>query len=86
MTTNNSIITVGQLNICGLSTQSTIALQKFLYDQDIKIMALQEVGSTPVPPHTFNNKQAFVINSVKVVNTTKGVALLIDNSLCPQPP
>ena len=50
---NNNLInsitdfTVGQHDITGLSAQSTVALQKFLYDQDVKIMALQEVGSAP---------------------------------------
>ena len=43
------------LNICGLSTRSKFTLNKFIDDEKIKILALQETGSTDSEVLELNN-------------------------------
>ena len=64
------------LNICGLSTRSKFTLNKFIDDEKIKILALQETGSTDSEVLELNNMN-FITDSNNAQN--KGVTLYVDN-------
>ena len=72
------VITCSQVNIDGLSKHSTIALDKFISNNKIDIIALQEVGSNQPADDVFNNKKFFYHHGVK------GVGLGINTKFKPE--
>ena len=67
-----------QLNVSGLSNHTITALEKFIADQKIDILALQEIGMNKHPHSLFQGKCTYTSHNVK------GVALSIDTTLHPQ--
>ena len=78
MGSNDTLLTMCQLNVCGLSNHTVTALDKFIADQNIDILALQEVGTAAHPPNLFSNKCMFTNQN------GKGVALIVNSTLKPQ--
>ena len=73
----DQVIRVGQINIDGLSKHSTIALDKFISDHSIDILALQEVGSTRP------NDDIFIKKTFYYSYAARGVGLAVSNTLRP---
>ena len=75
---NSKVITCSQVNIDGLSKHSKIALDKFIHDNNVDIIALQEVGSNQPTEDIFTKKKFFYHYGVK------GVGLGISTKLKPE--
>ena len=71
------MVSLCQLNISGLSPQSTIAVDRLCETRRISILALQEVGISP-PVDTFTNLKTFGVSA------DRGVSLSIHPDLKPQ--
>ena len=78
MNVTQQVSTVCQLNIGGLSQHSITALDKFIHDCNIEVLALQEIGKQPINLDVFKGKSSFSTNNVK------GVALSIATKYKPQ--
>ena len=74
----STVSTACQLNIDGLSSHSTTALDNFISDNSVDILALQEVGQRNLPADQFVNKITFSSHSIK------GVSLSVANKHKPQ--
>ena len=72
-----------QLNISKMSSNSELSLQKFLHEQEIHLMALQETGCWEPTDGLFNDKIIFR-NNIVGNNTLKGVAIIAKKTLCPE--
>ena len=64
-----------------MSPHSEIALQKFIHDHSISLMALQETGNW-MPTNGLYSKQKVIQN--KCINDQAGVALIVDKKLNPE--
>ena len=71
----------GQLNISRMSTHSEAALQSFIYERGISLIAIQETGVWNPSDGFFTNK-AIIKN--KLNDNLSGVALIAENSLFPE--
>ena len=69
---------VAQLNCNGLSSHCVTVVDKFLYDNKIEVLALQETGDHSSNEQRFSNKTVFFHFS------THGVGLVINSCLQPQ--
>ena len=69
-------IKLGTLNICGLSTRSKFALNKFIDDEQLDILALQETETADLVKLELNN-MSVICDTNKAGN--KGSALYISN-------
>ena len=78
MTYNNQVSTACQINVDGLSNHSITALEKFIDNNNIDVLAIQEVGMNSIPVDTFKGKSSFSTHFVK------GVSLSITNKHRPQ--
>ena len=67
--------------ISKMSPHSEIALQKFIHDHSISLMALQETGNW-LPTNGLYSKQKVIQN--KCINDQAGVALIVDKKLNPE--
>ena len=67
-----------QINIDGLSPHSSLAIDKYIADNDIKILAIQETGKSTVPCDQFTNMLT------SSCNNGRGVALVVSPNLDPQ--
>ena len=72
-----------QLNISKMSKNSELCLQKFIHDQSIQLMALQETGCWNVTGGFFKDSM-IIQNDMSGKNNLRGVALLIKKSLLPE--
>ena len=75
----------GQINISKMSLHSEVAVDKFIADHGIKLLAVQETGSWTASAHSFNNMR--IIQNKTNTNDNpdlSGVALLVDKTLYPE--
>lgn len=70
-----------QINISGLSRHSATALEQYMEEQSIDILAIQEVGLKSNNPNIFKNHITYMNTNH---NDCRGVALSIRKSLQPQ--
>ena len=70
-----------QVNISKMSSHSEVALQKFINDQNISLIALQETGKWKPTDGFFIDKQ---IIQNKCINDQMGVAIIADKNLSPE--
>ena len=70
-----NVVTCSQINIDRLSTHSAIALDKFISNNNIDIIALQEVGSTQPADDIFHGKKFFYHCGAKGVGLAVGTKL-----------
>ena len=77
---NNTHVKLCQVNINGVSTHTSCALDKYIADNNINILGLQETGTTDVVKQNlkFTNMVTYTPN---LIATCKGVALCIDEKL-----
>ena len=73
-----NVSTVCQLNVDGLSSHCKTAMDNFITDNGVEILALQEVGKSTVPTDSFVGKTTFSAHCVR------GVALSISKKFKPQ--
>ena len=66
-----------------MSTHSEIAINKFMFDNNIKAMMLQETGNWTPSAGAFA-KTTVITNNVNLNSTLLGVSLVIDKSLDPE--
>ena len=79
MNSSNQVATLCQLNIDGLSDHSRIALDKYIQENCIQILALQEVRNSSLQENTFTGMQSFWQHSYR------GVGMSIRSKYNPQP-
>ena len=70
----------GQINISKMSAQSEVALQNFICQQGISLMAIQKTGNWIPTDEFFVDKK--VIH--KTDTNLAGVAIVADKVLCPE--
>ena len=57
---NAQALVACQLNICGLSTHSKLGLEKFIYERNINILALQETRVDVLDQNCFSGMKTFI--------------------------
>jgi exonuclease III len=74
----NSIadIKICSINICGVSERSRIPLDKYVYDEQYDLVAIQETGSVSMEKISLSNMST-ITDSNQAIN--KGVALYVQN-------
>ena len=70
MDPKSHISTACQLNIDGLSKHSSIALDRFMEDHGVEILALQEIGQKELPSDQFVNMITFSSQNVRGVSVS----------------
>ena len=75
---SSSPLIICQINISGLSQHSASALEQYIEEQKIDILAIQEIGAPSGGMHIFKNHITFM--KVKQ-NECKGVAISIRKTL-----
>ena len=78
MTNNKSLVNVCQLNCSGFSQQTVVATDKYLADQHVQILALQETGNLDQSTVPVMSGKSFFHHHI-----THGVGIAIDNSMIP---
>ena len=78
MIEKNNIFTLCQLNIDGLSQHSAIATDKFIGENSVDILALQEIGKTAPPIDVFSGMLTYGGNNIR------GVSLSVAKNHYPQ--
>ena len=74
-----------QLNISKMSVHSELSLQKFIHDQDIKLMALQETGCWKPTDGFFGDNVVMKKDTTSRNNPNlRGVALIVHKDLLPE--
>jgi len=66
-----------------MSAHSELSVQKFIHDQGIKLMALQETGCWEPTDGFFKDKR-IMRNDTTNGNNLRGVALIVDKDLLPE--
>jgi hypothetical protein len=77
------VMLFGQLNIAKMSTHSELALSRFMYTENMALMALQETGHWDVSSSLFRNHSIFLNTNLPTPNLS-GVGLVIDKKLKPE--
>ena len=71
-----------QLNISKMSSNSELSVQKFIHDQGIHLMALQETGCWDKTKGLFTDS-LIIQNDISGKTSLKGVALIVKKTLLP---
>ena len=66
-----------------MSANSELSLQKFIHDQGIRLMALQETGSWE-PTKEFFKEKTIMKNNITGKDHLRGVALIVQKDLTPE--
>ena len=72
-----------QLNISKMSNNSELCLQKFIHEQNIHLLALQETGCWKATNAFFQDSVIFQ-NDISGKTNLRGVALIVKKSLLPE--
>ena len=72
-----------QLNISKMSSNSELSVQKFIHDQGIHLMALQETGCWDKTKGLFTDS-LIIQNDISCKTSLKGVALIVKKTLLPE--
>ena len=72
-----------QLNISKMSSNSELSVQKFIHDQGIHLMALQETGCWDKTKGLFTDS-LIIQNDISCNTSLKGVALIVKKALLPE--
>ena len=70
-------VKLGSINICGLSNHSKLVINKYIEDEEIDWLAVQETGSDNISNLELHN-MSFICDTNKAAN--KGTALYVRNN------